>query len=190
MWTDVAIVSFMPQVEFRKSSIAQLRPPRHAITDGSPDPVPITVKLPGRPDPDLLTLHVDRASARRFAIHRWLRLAVGLLALAMTLTAGILYGRAHPLMVDDVVRRSLLVVAFSWFIGYGYAAYLTPKTYPYTRGPFVRMRDVDEFAAREWQAANDPGVIDIKPNSVGDLLLKHVPPLVLAIAVAALVLLA
>ena len=55
----------------------------------------------------------------------------------------------------------------------------------------IRLREVDDAAAAEWQSANDAGVITVKPDTpTRDMLLKHLIPAQLGLVVVAVVLLA
>ena len=181
----------MAKVEIRKSSAERLRPPPRAITDGSPDPVPVWFRLGdgwGK-----LTLHVDRASARRIRLHRWLGWVAPLAALGFTLYLGILYGRGDALIAGNPTRWVLLAAAVPWLVGAVYMSYLWPKGMPRNQRNWdkVRLRDVDSAAALEWQSANDPGMITIMPDTPKrDMLLRHLPPVVHGLVVVAVALLA
>ena len=182
------IIASVATIEIKSSAVARLRPATHAITDGSLDPVPVTVRLGRSRSRGKLTLQVDRATARRFAIHRWTGHATTGIVLAIGGTSGILYASASPVIMDDPGRWSLLAVASAWLIGALHQSYLKPSVYPRLwRGTF-RLRNVDDVAAGQWRDANDANVMSVGSDSPRrDALVRHGWPLALAIAVAVLV---
>lgn len=170
--------------------MARLRPARRAITDGSPDPVPVDIHLDRRGTS--LTVHVDRATARRFARHRWLVVVAVLPILAIILTMGIMYGRNHPLVAENPLRWVMLSIALLLLSVSIQLSYVVPRGYPRASlfGP-VRLNNVDDSAAMEWQSTNDTGVITVKPDTpTRDMLVRHVPPVVFGLVVVAVALLA
>lgn len=181
----------MAKLEIRKSSAQRLRPPSSAITDGSPDPVPVAFRLGDGFGP--LTLHVDRASLRRFTVHQWLSWAGPITAVGITLFLGIWYGKSDALAADGLTRFVLLAVTIPWLIAAIYLSYLAPKARPRTQRNWdkVKLRDVDESAAAQWQSANDDGLITIVPDTpTRDMLARHMPPMVFGLVVMAVALLA
>jgi hypothetical protein len=188
LWTEVVTVVSMARLEIHRSSITQLRPSPSAITDGSPDPVPVLVKFGfgwGG-----MTLHVDRDSARAFARYRWVIRIMIPAVLAITLTLGFLYGKNAFPSTKDPTLGILLVAAASALVYAVIVAYLIPATYPRVFRDSVRLRNVDDSAAGQWLSANHPGAIRVQPDTpTRDRLVKHAPSIVLAAMVIVLLIL-
>lgn len=179
----------MAKLEIRKSEVDRLRPSPRAITDGSLDPVPVKAGVGS----DTLVLYVDRVSARRYALNRRMKVVLAIGVLAVSLTIGILYGRNDPLIAGNPDRWGLLSVTVPWLIAAVYLSYLTPRIRPRTwrQSDTVRLHGVDDTAAAAWQAANNAGVITVKPDTpTRDMLVRHLPPIMFGLVVVAVALLA
>lgn len=177
----------MAKVKIRALSISELRPSPRAITDGSPDPAPFRMWF--GPRFGTLTMQVDRATARRFVAYRRLGVALFLLMLAILVTTTLLYGRGDALFGSNAQRLALLAFAVCSLILFVSPFYMAPKAFPRAFGATVWLSQVDEAAAREWQAANNSGAIIVKPDTpLLDGLARYLPPVVVAIVIVILAL--
>ena len=153
----------MPQrvdVRVPREQAGTLRPGPLSITDGRPAARAVTLRVWRVPT---VTLPVDEQTARRlerirrrrvrflrYVMPTFLTLAVGLAALGavVVLRYGNRFWLPAQIVSSGLTSATFILNIFNW-IG-------VPAQYPFIRGQYVLVRDVDPIAAAAWAAAN-PG---------------------------------